>query len=81
MTSELVFLTLPDLDLGDTPIVASSWLVDVGTEVTEGDRLLEVLAGAITVDLPAPASGRVVETLVSEDDVLTAGQRLAAIRT
>jgi 2-oxoglutarate dehydrogenase E2 component (dihydrolipoamide succinyltransferase) len=72
-------LTLPELGAGEMPVVASVWLVEVGDEVTEGDRLLEVCFGAASVDLPAPASGVLVETLVSEDDVLTVGQELGVI--
>ena len=47
-------------------MVASSWLVEPGSAVVEGDRLLEVLAGCVTVDLPAPASGIVSELLVAK---------------
>ena len=45
----------------------------------EGDRLLEVLAGSVTVDLPAPASGILSELLVSEEDELHVGQILAIV--
>jgi pyruvate/2-oxoglutarate dehydrogenase complex dihydrolipoamide acyltransferase (E2) component len=72
-------LVLPDLDLGEIPITASVWLVDPGQEVVEGDRLLEVAAGNVTVDLPAPASGILTETLVAEDDQLAVGQVLGVI--
>lgn len=72
-------LTLPELGAGEMPITASLWLVEVGQEVTEGDRLLEVCFGAASVDLPAPASGILVETLVIEDDELSVGQALAVI--
>ena len=65
--------------MGETPVVASVWLVEVGADVIEGERLLEVVAGAATVDLPSPATGRLVELLVDEDDELTVGQRLAVI--
>ena len=75
----LIYLTLPDLDLGSVPIRVSLWLVEAGSEVSEGDRLLEILAGEVSVDLPSPASGVLVETLVSEDDELHAGQKLAVI--
>ena len=74
-------LVLPEMDMGDQPLVASLWLVRVGDRVAEGEQILEVLAGPATVDLPAPAEGRLVETLVSEDDTLTAGQRLAVIES
>ena len=72
-------LTLPDLGAGDMPVTVSLWLVEVGDEVSEGDRLLEVLFGSASVDLPAPVSGILVETLVDEDDVLTIGQALGTI--
>jgi 2-oxoglutarate dehydrogenase E2 component (dihydrolipoamide succinyltransferase) len=74
-------LTLPDLGAGAMPVTASVWLVEVGDDVTEGDRLLEVCFGAASVDLPAPASGVLIETLVAEDDVLTVGQDLGVIES
>ena len=42
--------------------------------MVEGERLLEIVAGDATVDLPAPASGVLVEQRVGEDDQLTDGQ-------
>ena len=74
-------LILPDLGIDEVPIVACLWLVDRGSRVAAGDPLLEVLAGPATVDLPAPTDGVLVETLVSEDDPLAIGQRLAVIES
>lgn len=74
-------LQLPDLDLGEVPVLACSWLADQGSRVVEGDRLLEVVAGEVTVDLAAPASGRLVQRCVGPEDVLTIGQVLAVIAT
>ena len=74
-------LILPDLGLGDVPVTASLWLVEQGKRVTEGDRLLEVLADGVTVDLPAPVTGVLVQVLVSEDERLTVGQPLAVLET
>jgi pyruvate/2-oxoglutarate dehydrogenase complex dihydrolipoamide acyltransferase (E2) component len=72
-------LILPELGLDDLPITASLWLVEPGCSVSAGDPLLEVLAGPITVDLPAPADGVLAETLVEENETLVVGQRLALI--
>lgn len=69
-------LTLPELEMGEVPITLSVWLVEPGDEVVEGDRVVEVLAGAATVDLPSPVTGRLVEQLVLEDEPLAAGQVL-----
>ena len=74
-------LILPDLGLGDVPVTASLWLVEQGKRVTEGDRLLEVLADGVTVDLPSPVTGLLVKLLVSEDEQLTVGQPLAVLET
>ena len=46
---------LPDLGTGpDVPIVVSHWFAARGDEVWEGDRLVEVLVGPATFDVPAP---------------------------
>ncbi len=79
MTTTRHELILPSLDLGDVPVVASVWHVPVGKEVLRGESVLEVLAGEITVDLPAPISGVLVQKLVAEDEPLRTGQRLAII--
>ncbi len=70
-------ILMPELGLAD--MTASIWLVKRGDEVTEGDRLLEILADGVTVDLPAPCSGRLVKTMVAEDDRLDVGQLLGVI--
>ncbi|MGA2059695.1 MAG: lipoyl domain-containing protein [Thermoguttaceae bacterium] len=74
-------LRLPDLGIDDQPIMVSSWLVKRGTQLTEGEPVLEVLCGGVTVDLPAAMHGILVEKMVSDDEVLKVGQRLAVIET
>ncbi len=72
-------LTLPDLGIDDQPITLSVWLVEQGSRVAEGEPVVEVLAGAATVDLPSPADGVLAEMLVTEDDPIEVGQTLAVI--
>lgn len=74
-------LILPEMGMASVPITASAWLTRVGHQVHVGERLLEVLAGDVTIDLPAPASGTLVEQCVAEDDGLQVGQVLAVIIT
>jgi pyruvate/2-oxoglutarate dehydrogenase complex dihydrolipoamide acyltransferase (E2) component len=74
-------LTLPDLGLGDQPIVLTVWLVKRGSRVAEGEPLVEVLAGAATVDLPAPADGVLAEKSATVGGVLAIGQQLATIES
>ena len=72
-------LKLPNLGVDDLPIVATTWMVELGEEVTEGDRMLEVVAGSVSVDLPAPASGILAEVWVEEDEQVQTGQLLAVV--
>ncbi len=74
-------LKLPELGLDDRPIVLSMWLVRQGATVAEDEPVVEVLCGGVTVDLPAPAAGVLVEKLARTGDVLAVGQRLAVIDT
>jgi len=74
-------LVLPDLGLSDRPVMLSLWLVEVGAEVTEGDRVVELAADSVTVDLPSPTSGTLVETLAVEDEELAIGQILGVIES
>ena len=48
---------LPDLGTGpNVPIVVSHWFAARGERVWEGERLVEVLAGPATFDVPAPVT-------------------------
>jgi pyruvate/2-oxoglutarate dehydrogenase complex dihydrolipoamide acyltransferase (E2) component len=73
-------LRLPNLDLPGVAVRASAWHASVGQRVVEGDRLIEVVAGDVTVDFSAPASGVLIERCVGIDDPLEVGQLLARIR-
>lgn len=71
---------LPDLGTGpDTPIVVSYWFAARGEKVWEGERLVEVLVGPATFDVPAPVTGRLVKIFVREDDTVLPGAHLGAL--
>lgn len=72
-------LHLPDLGLGDTPIILSVWLVPLHGAIREGERLVEVASANATIDLPSPASGIVTAQYVSEGQTLEVGQLLAVV--
>jgi pyruvate/2-oxoglutarate dehydrogenase complex dihydrolipoamide acyltransferase (E2) component len=73
-------LRLPDLDLPGVTVSACSWHAAVGQRVIEGDRLLEIVAGDVAVDLPVPISGVLIQRCVEIDQPLSAGQVLARIQ-
>src|SRR4051812_37439059 len=63
-------------DLGVPSATLSLWFVEVGSHVEEGERLLEILAGAATFDLSAPVCGRLVRRSVLPTDRVLPGQVL-----
>lgn len=64
-------------DLGCAGATLSLWLVAEGSEVLEGDRVVELVAGGVTVDLGAPVGGRLVAQRVDEDAAVAPGDVLA----
>jgi len=71
---------LPELGTGpDVPIVVSHWFAERGDEVWEGDRLVEVLVGPATFDVPSPSSGRLAAIHGLEDDRVTPGSVLGLV--
>ncbi|RUL87417.1 biotin/lipoyl-containing protein [Tautonia sociabilis] len=73
-------VVLPELGTDpDEPIVISHWFARRGDEVWEGDRLVEVLVGPATFDVPSPRSGRLAEIRSREDDRIWPGTVLALL--
>ncbi|MGE3819567.1 MAG: biotin/lipoyl-containing protein [Isosphaeraceae bacterium] len=71
---------LPDLGTGpDVPIIVSHWFAARGDKVWEGDRLVEILVGPATFDVPSPTTGRLAEIHQREDDPVISGDVLGLI--
>ncbi len=71
---------LPDLGTGaDEPIIVSHWFAGPGDEVWEGDRLVEVLVGPATFDVPAPRSGTLERIDCDEDFEVSPGTVLGYV--
>ena len=66
-------------ELGAAPVVLSVWFADPGEFVYEGDRLVEVIVAGATFDVPAPATGRLIEKRALPNDRLTTGQVLGMV--
>ena len=70
----MIDIVVPDLGLDSTDqITISTWFVDIGDEVVESDRLVELLCNEITFDVMAPASGRLARISADVDDLVSAG--------
>ena len=78
----MVDIVVPALGLAESDeIVVSCWLVHVGEEVFEGDRLVELLIGEVTFDVSAPVSGYISHIAAATDSVVAVDSVLGAIRT
>jgi len=79
--SRRVPLVVPDLGLPEMPLAVSLWLVPEGAAVLAGDRVVELVAGGVTIDLEAPVNGRLVAHLADEDEPVGPGRVLAELET
>ena len=79
MPVQVIELRLPEFDLVGVPLSCCCWHAKAGQRVMEGDRLMEVLAGDVTIDLAAPASGMLIQRCVDVDEPLCTNQLLAVI--
>ena len=71
-------------DMGDTAgdqATVSEWHVDEGEFVDENERLVEVVAGDFTIDVPSPAEGVLIERMVNEGDMVRVGDVVALIES
>ncbi len=72
-------IVMPELDMLGITTTLSLWLTQVGAAVIAGDRVVEIVAGDVVVDISAPVTGTLSEKLVAEDQPVQAGQVLGRI--
>ena len=65
--------------VGDAPVRLVQWLVDVGAEVIEGERVAEVLADGVLFNVAAPVSGILTTIQASRGTKLRAADVLGQI--
>jgi pyruvate/2-oxoglutarate dehydrogenase complex dihydrolipoamide acyltransferase (E2) component len=76
----LAAVILPELGTGpDLAIIVSHWFAAKGDLVWEGERLVEILVGPATLDVPSPVTGRLTEIRRLEDDRVVAGSVLGVV--
>ena len=73
---------LPDIGIKtDDEITVSFWHIEEDEEFEKGDDILEVSANKANLDITAPSSGKLIEILAQEGDVVTVGGVIAIIET
>src|SRR5947209_7017828 len=75
----LVEVVLPQMGESVQEGTVLEWLKQVGDAVTEGDTLVEISTDKVDAEIPAPASGTLVEILAEPDEVVRSGSVVARI--
>ncbi|HEY1976990.1 MAG TPA: multifunctional oxoglutarate decarboxylase/oxoglutarate dehydrogenase thiamine pyrophosphate-binding subunit/dihydrolipoyllysine-residue succinyltransferase subunit [Candidatus Baltobacteraceae bacterium] len=75
----IVEVTLPEMGESVTEGSVVELRKRAGDYVQEGETLLDVTTDKVDVEIPAPASGAIVNVLVAPGDTVTVGAKLAEI--
>ncbi len=78
--SEYIF-KLPDLGEGLVEAEIIEWHVKPGNIIKEGQIVVDVMTDKANIEVPAPASGRVLRTSGQPGDMVIVGTELIAIET
>ena len=80
-TGETLVIEMPEMGESVTEGTVLEWHKQEGSEVAEGDTVVEVSTDKVDAEVPAPASGTITKLLVQPDDVVAVGQALAEMTT
>jgi 2-oxoglutarate dehydrogenase E2 component (dihydrolipoamide succinyltransferase) len=76
----MVEITVPPLGESITEAVVSRWHKKVGDQVQADEPVVVLETDKVTVDVPAPAAGSLVEIARKDGDKVRVGERLGAIQ-
>src|ERR671932_541507 len=74
-----VSVTLPALGESVTEGTVTRWLKREGDQVQADEPLLEISTDKVDTEIPAPASGTLLQIKVHEDETVQVGSELAMI--
>ena len=77
----IVELKMPEMGEGVTEGTIAAWLKQPGDSVQEGEIIAEFMTEKVNVEFPSPASGKLVEVLHQEGDVVKKDQVIARLET
>lgn len=75
----LIPLLVPDVGASSEELRLCTWLVNLGEEIIEGDRIVELIIPGMTFDISSPVSGRVVRQERHPESIVKPGDRLGWI--
>lgn len=74
-----VRVKLPEISMGVTEATIVNWLKNVGDEVEFGEPIVEVETAKSTLEVEAPAAGKLAAIKVSAGDEVEVGTEIAII--
>src|SRR5262245_7303885 len=74
-------LKLPDIGEGIAEGEIVKWLVKVGDTVKEHQAIVEVMTDKATVEIPAPAAGKITAIQAKEGQVVPVGSVIFTLET
>ncbi|HET7173468.1 MAG TPA: 2-oxoglutarate dehydrogenase, E2 component, dihydrolipoamide succinyltransferase [Nocardioidaceae bacterium] len=72
-------VTLPALGESVTEGTVTTWLKNVGDEVSMDEPLLEISTDKVDTEIPSPAAGKLLEIRAQQDETVAVGAVLAVI--
>jgi 2-oxoglutarate dehydrogenase E2 component (dihydrolipoamide succinyltransferase) len=76
---KVVDMVMPQMGEGIIECTVLNWLKNIGDSIDADDSVLEVATDKVDTEVPSPHSGKLVELLVKEGDVITIGSAVARI--
>jgi 2-oxoglutarate dehydrogenase E2 component (dihydrolipoamide succinyltransferase) len=74
-------IVLPAMGEGIIEATINKWLISVGSHVNEDDPLVEVATDKVDSEVPAPATGTIVEIIAGEGTVVKVGESIALLES
>ena len=75
----IIELKMPEMGEGVAEGTIAAWLKQPGDTVREGEIIAEFMTEKVNVEFPCPASGKIVELLHEEGDVVKKDQVIARL--
>jgi 2-oxoglutarate dehydrogenase E2 component (dihydrolipoamide succinyltransferase) len=75
----MIEVTIPQIGESITSVFIGRWIASVGAQINAGDSVVELDSDKASMEVPAPVSGVLVETLVEEGDEVPIGAVVARI--
>jgi pyruvate/2-oxoglutarate dehydrogenase complex dihydrolipoamide acyltransferase (E2) component len=70
---------MPDIGAGSQPMRVAQWLAEPGSQVIEGDRVVEILTGGVLFSVSSPWTGFLDRIDTASQMAVEVGQSLGVI--